>query len=48
MLFRSVLRHRIVLSYEALAEGISADDLVQRVMKRVPMPDKPLKHSADD
>jgi MoxR-like ATPase len=39
-----VLRHRVVLSYEALAENISADDIVQRVLKQVPMPDKPLSH----
>ncbi len=39
-----VLRHRLVLSYEALSEGLSADDLVQRVMKSIPVPDKPLAH----
>ncbi len=37
-----VLRHRLVLSYEALADGLSADQIVQRVMKRIPVPDKPL------
>ena len=37
-----VLRHRLVPSYEALAEGLTADDLVQRVMKKIPVPDKPL------
>ena len=42
-----VLRHRVVLSYEALAENISADDIVQRVLKSVPMPDKPLAHPKD-
>src|SRR5512137_2916245 len=36
-----VMRHRLVLSYEALAEGITADALVQRVLKKVPAPDKP-------
>ena len=39
-----VLRHRLVPSYEALAEGLSADDLVQRVLKKLPVPDKPLAH----
>jgi MoxR-like ATPase len=39
-----VLRHRLVPSYEALAEGLAADDLVQRVLKKVPVPDKPLAH----
>jgi MoxR-like ATPase len=37
-----VLRHRLVLSYEALADGLNADQLIQRVMKRIPVPDKPL------
>ena len=41
-----VLRHRLVLSYEALAENISADALVQRVMKKMPPPDKPLAHGS--
>ena len=41
-----VLRHRLVLSYEALAEGLDADAIVQRVMKRVPVPDKPLAPEA--
>ena len=39
-----VLRHRLVPSYEALAEGLNADDLVQRVLKKTPVPDKPLAH----
>jgi MoxR-like ATPase len=37
-----VLRHRLVLSYEALADGLTADNIVQRVMKKIPVPDKPL------
>jgi len=36
-----------VLSYEALAEGIDADSVIARVMKKVPVPDKPLATSAD-
>ena len=31
-----VLRHRLVLSYEALAEGLDADTVVQRLMKKIP------------
>ena len=42
-----VLRHRLVLSYEALAAGRSADDLIATVMARIPLPDKPMQHSAD-
>ncbi len=41
-----VLRHRIVLSYEALADKVSADDVVQRLMAHVPKPDKPLAPAA--
>ncbi|MBS0318029.1 MAG: MoxR family ATPase, partial [Proteobacteria bacterium] len=33
-----VLRHRLVLSYEALSEGLSADDLIARIMAKVPRP----------
>jgi MoxR-like ATPase len=38
-----VLRHRLVLSYEALAEGKTPDDLVRRVMQHLPAPPKPLQ-----
>jgi MoxR-like ATPase len=41
-----VLRHRIVLSYEALSESVSADDIVSRVLKAVPVPEKPLESHA--
>ena len=34
-----VLRHRLVLSYDALSEGITADDLLERVFAAVPGPD---------
>ena len=37
-----VLRHRVVLSYEALSEGLSADQIVLRIMAKVPPPPKPL------
>jgi len=42
VLVGDVLRHRLVLSYEALADGLTADSVVQRVMKKIPVPDKPL------
>ncbi len=35
---REVLRHRIILSYEAQAEGITQDFLIERVLKAVPIP----------
>ena len=34
-----VLRHRVVLSYEALADNISADDIITRVRSAVPEPE---------
>ena len=38
-----VLRHRLSLSYEALADGQSADQIVHRIMQHVPRPEKPLE-----
>ena len=40
------LRHRLVLSYEALAEGLSPDALITKLMARLPLPDKPLQHAS--
>jgi len=37
-----VMRHRLVLSYEALAEGLNADAVIDRILKKIPVPDKPL------
>jgi MoxR-like ATPase len=37
-----VIRHRLVLSYEALADNISADDLLSRILDAVPVPEVPL------
>jgi MoxR-like ATPase len=37
-----VLRHRLVLTYEALAEQVSADEIVRRIMGSISPPDKPL------
>nr|WP_211660628.1 MoxR family ATPase [Modestobacter muralis] len=33
-----VLRHRLVLSYDALADGVPADHIVKRVLQSVPLP----------
>jgi MoxR-like ATPase len=41
-----VLRHRLVLSYEALAEGLTADGLIQRLMAKITPPARPLEHAA--
>jgi MoxR-like ATPase len=34
-----VLRHRLVLSYDALSDGVSADDLLDRVLAEVTEPE---------
>ena len=34
-----VLRHRIVLSYEALADDVSPDTVITAVMRAVPVPE---------
>ena len=41
-LSRDVLRHRIVLSYEALADAVSPDDLLAPVISAVPVPEIPV------
>jgi len=37
-LAHDVLRHRILLSYEAEAEGIRSDQVVTRLLELVPLP----------
>jgi MoxR-like ATPase len=41
-----VMRHRLVLSYEALSEDVSADDLLKRILDRIPIPVVPLHEHA--
>jgi MoxR-like ATPase len=38
-----VFRHRLVLTYEALADGMTADQLIHRIMQHIAAPDKPLE-----
>jgi len=38
-LARDVLRHRVVLSYEALADDVSPDDLLDPILAAVPLPE---------
>jgi MoxR-like ATPase len=38
-----VFRHRLVLTYEALAEGMTPDHLIRRIMHHIPAPEKPLE-----
>lgn len=34
----SIMRHRIILNYEGLAEGIKTDDIIKEVLSKVPVP----------
>jgi MoxR-like ATPase len=38
-----VFRHRLVLSYQALSDALSPDELIQRIMQHIPAPEKPLE-----
>jgi MoxR-like ATPase len=38
-LARDVLRHRVVLSYEALADDVSPDDLLDPLLGSIPLPE---------
>jgi len=42
-----VIRHRMVLSYEALSDNVSADDLLKQIIDRIPIPVVPLREHAD-
>ncbi len=41
-----VMRHRIVLSYEALSDNVSSDEVLNRILSRIPMPAVPLHEHA--
>ncbi len=41
-----VLRHRIVLSYEALSDDVTPDALIAKVMERIPAPTAPMQGHA--
>jgi MoxR-like ATPase len=42
-----VIRHRLVLSYEALSDNVTADDLLNKIFDRIPIPVVPLHEHAD-
>ncbi|MGE5222113.1 MAG: AAA family ATPase [Omnitrophica WOR_2 bacterium] len=42
-----VMRHRLVLSYEALSDNISGDDILKKILDRIPIPVVPLHEHAD-
>ena len=42
-----VIRHRIVLSYEALSDDVTADDILTRILDTIPIPMVPLRERVD-
>jgi MoxR-like ATPase len=42
-----VMRHRLVLSYEALSDNVSSDDLLTKVFDRIPIPVVPMREHAN-
>lgn len=39
-----VLRHRLSLSYEALSDAVSADQIIHRILKHLPAPERVLEN----
>ena len=42
-----VMRHRMVLSYEALSDNLTGDDLLEKILDRTPIPVVPLHEHAN-
>ena len=38
MLAKDILRHRIILSYEAMAKEINVDDVIQKILEKIAIP----------
>jgi MoxR-like ATPase len=42
-----VMRHRLVLTYEALSDNVSGDDLLKKILDRIPIPVVPMHEHTD-
>jgi len=42
-----VMRHRIVLSYEALSDNVTGDDIISKILDRIPIPVVPMHEHAE-
>jgi MoxR-like ATPase len=42
-----VMRHRLVLSYEAMSDGVTSDMILRRILETIPVPEQPLEIHAD-
>ena len=43
-----VLRHRLVLSYEALADGVRSDDILAQILHTIPLPEVTLRERTNN
>jgi MoxR-like ATPase len=43
---RDVLRHRLVLSYEALGDNVTPDDILNRILSAIPLPEVVLRETS--
>jgi MoxR-like ATPase len=43
-----VMRHRLVLTYEALSDNVTSDDILKKILDRIPLPVVPLHEHAND
>ncbi|MGA2489970.1 MAG: MoxR family ATPase [Anaerolineales bacterium] len=43
-----VMRHRLVLSYEALSDNVTSDDILRKILDRIPIPVVPLHEHANN
>jgi MoxR-like ATPase len=41
-----VMRHRFVLSYEAISDNVTSDIILQKILERIPVPAQPLQDHA--
>jgi MoxR-like ATPase len=46
-LVHDVLRHRLVLSYEALSDNVTPEQLIDRVLQKIPAPRQPLQSAQE-
>jgi MoxR-like ATPase len=43
-----VIRHRLVLTYEALSDNVNSDEILKKIIDRIPLPVVPLHEHAND
>jgi MoxR-like ATPase len=42
-----VMRHRLILSYEALSDNVTSDDILKKILDRIPIPVVPLHERSE-